>query len=227
MKLLLIIAALTLSIGTVSAQGNSNGKGNGKGKPVKVLICHYDEETVVDADGVETVVLETAILSIPEKAAANHIQSHGDVPLQTGDAEADAQALADCQELLDDDDEDQEEDEEESEPEIISLEEANSAEFVNTRTGANNSGSQGAQNAANPVNIADTLHPNIHQNNGTGNAACPQTANNADQCGNRHGIANNPGQSGNHPNDDGTNGFANQLNNVHGGLGAVNPQVDD
>ncbi len=39
-----------------------------------------------------------------------------------------------------------------------------------------------------------------------------------------HGIGNNPGQSGNHPSI-GAPGFADQLNNVHGGLGAANPNV--
>ena len=67
---------------------------------------------------------------------------------------------------------------------------------------------------------ADTIHPNIHQNNGPGNNANPNGAN--DGGGNMHGIANNPGQRGINPNDDGVNGFANQLETVHGGIGAYN-----
>ncbi len=70
---------------------------------------------------------------------------------------------------------------------------------------------------------ADVIHPNIHQNNNGSNNANPNGAN--DGGGNMHGIANNPGQSGTNPNDDGTNGFANQLQNVHGGIGAYNPQA--
>lgn len=71
---------------------------------------------------------------------------------------------------------------------------------------------------------ADTIHPNIHANNNAGNNANPNGAN--DGGGNMHGIANNPGKAGINPNDDGTNGFANQLNNVHGGISNYNPQVD-
>jgi hypothetical protein len=44
--------------------------------------------------------------------------------------------------------------------------------------------------------------------------------------GNLHGIANNPGQDNSNPNDDGTNGFANELESVHGGIGDVNQNVD-
>lgn len=71
---------------------------------------------------------------------------------------------------------------------------------------------------------ADIIHPNIHQNNGPGNAACPGDQ---DHCQNMHGIGNNPGQSGNKPGDDGVPGFANQLNNVHGGIGTKNKNVGD
>ena len=69
--------------------------------------------------------------------------------------------------------------------------------------------------AADPVTKADIIHPNIHQNNGPGSAACPGDQ---DQCQNMHGIGNNPGQSGDGPNDDGVNGFRNELNTVHGGI---------
>ena len=70
-------------------------------------------------------------------------------------------------------------------------------------------------------NIADVLHPNIHQNVGDGNNANPNGVSPAGGA-NLHGIGNNPGQSGTNPNDDGTAGFANQLQNVHGGIGAKN-----
>lgn len=79
---------------------------------------------------------------------------------------------------------------------------------------------------------ADTIHPNIHQNNNEGNNANPngnnpQSGNFADGTGggNMHGIGNTPGQLGINPNDDGVSGFANQLNTVHGGIGAYNPQI--
>ena len=70
---------------------------------------------------------------------------------------------------------------------------------------------------------ADVIHPNIHQNNGPGNNANPNGNNNQNgNGGNMHGIANNPGQSGTNPNDDGVAGFANELATVHGGIGTVN-----
>lgn len=71
---------------------------------------------------------------------------------------------------------------------------------------------------------ADVIHPNIHQNNGPGQNANPNGANAGG--GNMHGIGNVPGQNGANPNDDGTNGFANQLNTVHGGISSVNKNVD-
>jgi len=57
---------------------------------------------------------------------------------------------------------------------------------------------------------ADVLHPNIHDNNGPGQNANPNGAN--DGGGNMHGIANAKGGNG---------GVAN-LGNVHGGIKAVN-----
>ena len=72
------------------------------------------------------------------------------------------------------------------------------------------------------VTPADTIHPNIHTKVGQGDAAnaSPTNANgNGDQI---HGIDNVPGQQGNHPSADGTDGFANELENVHGGIGAKN-----
>lgn len=71
---------------------------------------------------------------------------------------------------------------------------------------------------------ADTIHPNIHQNNNAGNNANPNGVNAGG--GNMHGIGNVPGQLGINPNDDGTAGFANQLNTVHGGIGNYNQNVD-
>lgn len=73
------------------------------------------------------------------------------------------------------------------------------------------------------VTPADIIHPNIHQNltNETGANANP---NNVSPTGgaNLHGIGNNPGQDDTNPNDDGVAGFANQLQTVHGGIGAYN-----
>ena len=71
---------------------------------------------------------------------------------------------------------------------------------------------------------ADVIHPNIHANNNAGNNASPNDSNAGS--GNMHGIANNPGRSGSRPNDDGVNGFANELGNVHGGIGSKNKNVD-
>ena len=73
---------------------------------------------------------------------------------------------------------------------------------------------------------ADIIHPNIHDKvgNGDGTNANPNGVN--DNGGNIHGIANTPGQLGINPGDDGTNGFANQLNTVHGGIDWANPRVD-
>ncbi len=73
-------------------------------------------------------------------------------------------------------------------------------------------------------NTADVLHPNIHQNVTGGNNADPNGAN--DGGGNLHGIGNNPGQSGSNPNDDGVNGQANELETMHGGIGAKNKNAD-
>jgi hypothetical protein len=67
---------------------------------------------------------------------------------------------------------------------------------------------------------ADTIHPNIHANNNAGNNANPNGVN--DGGGNMHGIANNPGKADINPNDDGVNGFANQLTTVHGGIDSKN-----
>ena len=77
---------------------------------------------------------------------------------------------------------------------------------------------------------ADTIHPAIHtkvgqagNSDGTNANANPNDAN--ANGGRIHGIGNNSGQSGDHPNDDGVAGFANQLEDVHGGIGAYNPQA--
>jgi hypothetical protein len=70
---------------------------------------------------------------------------------------------------------------------------------------------------------ADTIHPNIHQNltNQTGANANPNNVSPTNG-GNLHGIGNTPGQADINPNDDGVAGFANQLQTVHGGIGAYN-----
>ena len=71
---------------------------------------------------------------------------------------------------------------------------------------------------------ADTIHPNIHENNNAGDNANPNGAN--DGGGNIHGIANVPGQGGADP-ADGAPGFADQLETVHGGIGDKNKNADN
>jgi hypothetical protein len=71
---------------------------------------------------------------------------------------------------------------------------------------------------------ADVIHPNIHDTVGDGSNANPIGVSPAG--GNEiHGIGNVPGQDGDNPNDDGVNGFANQLTDVHGGIDSVNPNA--
>lgn len=73
------------------------------------------------------------------------------------------------------------------------------------------------------VTPADTIHPNIHTKVGTGANANPNGANaNGGQI---HGIGNVPGQSGADP-ADGEPGFADQLETVHGGIGAKNKNAN-
>lgn len=79
------------------------------------------------------------------------------------------------------------------------------------------------QNNATP---ADTIHPNIHAKVGQGDGtnANPNGVN--DNGGNIHGIANVPGQGGDNPNGDGTNGQANELETMHGGIGDYNKNAN-
>lgn len=75
---------------------------------------------------------------------------------------------------------------------------------------------------------ADTIHPNIHTKVGQGagdNAnANPVGAN--DNGGQVHGIANVPGLNDD-SNNDGVAGFANELEQVHGGIGDYNKNARD
>jgi len=71
---------------------------------------------------------------------------------------------------------------------------------------------------------ANTIHPNINQNNGPGQNANPNGVN--DGGGNMHGIGNNPGKSGSKPNDDGVKGQANELETMHGGIGNYNKNAN-
>ena len=73
-------------------------------------------------------------------------------------------------------------------------------------------------------NQADINHPGIHGKVGDGTNANPNGQTN--DGGGIHGIGNVPGQSGNSPSQ-GAPGFADQLGNVHGGIGDVNPNVAD
>jgi hypothetical protein len=73
---------------------------------------------------------------------------------------------------------------------------------------------------------ADTIHPNIHTKVGQGagnNANANPNGANANG-GQIHGIGNVPGQNAD-SNTDGVPGFANELNNVHGGIGEYNKNV--
>lgn len=69
---------------------------------------------------------------------------------------------------------------------------------------------------------ADTIHPNIHGKVGQGDGtnANPNGVN--ENGGDIHGIANVPGKGGDNPNADGTNGQANELQTMHGGIGQYN-----
>ena len=70
---------------------------------------------------------------------------------------------------------------------------------------------------------ADTIHPDIHDKVGDGSNANPNGAN--DNGGEIHGIGNVPGRGGYNPNDAGVNGQANELETMHGGIGAYNPNA--
>lgn len=83
-------------------------------------------------------------------------------------------------------------------------------------------GSAGVETVETP---ADVIHPDIHQNVTDGNNANPNGVSPAGGA-KLHGIGNVPGQGGDHPNDDGVKGFANELTDVHGGIDEVNPQAD-
>lgn len=77
---------------------------------------------------------------------------------------------------------------------------------------------------------ADVLHPNIHDKVGQGagdNANANPNGNNGNGSngGQIHGIANTPGQSGADPSE-GDPGFADQLETVHGGIGAKNKNAN-
>ena len=73
---------------------------------------------------------------------------------------------------------------------------------------------------------ADVIHPNIHDKVGQGDGtnANPNGVN--ENGGNIHGIANNPGKGGDNPNDDGVKGQANELETMHGGIGAYNKNAN-
>ena len=80
-----------------------------------------------------------------------------------------------------------------------------------------------ARGLDNVNNQADVNHPDIHDKVGDGTNANPNGRTN--DGGGIHGIGNVPGQNGTKPNADGVAGFANQLDNVHGGIGDVNQNV--
>jgi hypothetical protein len=73
---------------------------------------------------------------------------------------------------------------------------------------------------------ADVIHPDIHDKVGDGSNANPNGKSPAG--GNEiHGIGNVPGQNDDVSPRDGEPGFADQLNTVHGGISAYNPQAVD
>jgi hypothetical protein len=84
------------------------------------------------------------------------------------------------------------------------------------------------QNANTP---ADTIHPNIHDKVGQGaggnaNANPNGNSGNGSNGGQIHGIGNVPGQNGDNPNGDGVKGQANELETMHGGIGAYNKNAN-
>ena len=70
-----------------------------------------------------------------------------------------------------------------------------------------------------PVNPATDHHGLPGNNPGFGGASANPQGKGKNGGGGIHGIGNVPGQSGVHPNSDGTPGFRSKLNTVHGGLG--------
>ncbi len=80
--------------------------------------------------------------------------------------------------------------------------------------------------APNVETPADVIHPNIHDKVGRGDGtnANPNGVN--ENGGNIHGIGNNPGKGGGHPNDDGVKGQSNELETMHGGIGAKNKNAN-
>ena len=74
---------------------------------------------------------------------------------------------------------------------------------------------------------ADTIHPDIHTKvgQGAGNNNANANPNGANANGGQvHGIGNVPGQNAD-SNNDGVAGFANELDQVHGGISDYNPRT--
>ena len=81
--------------------------------------------------------------------------------------------------------------------------------------------------SAGTPNKADTIHPDIHSKVGAAGGNANANPNGVNENGGQiHGIGANPGQADTNPSNDGTKGFANELDNVHGGIGDVNKNVD-
>ncbi len=76
-----------------------------------------------------------------------------------------------------------------------------------------------------PVTPATTYHGTPGNTPGYGGSSANPNGNGKNGGNGIHGIANTPGQADLNPNDDGVPGFANQLNTVHGGIGAANKNV--
>jgi len=76
-----------------------------------------------------------------------------------------------------------------------------------------------------PDTPATTFHGLPGNNPGFGGSSANPNGTGVNGGNGIHGIANTPGQEGSNPNDDGVAGFANELNTVHGGIGAANKNV--
>ena len=72
---------------------------------------------------------------------------------------------------------------------------------------------------------ADVIHPNIHSKVGRGDGTNANPNGNGNG-GAIHGIGNVPGQNADNGPSEGDPGFADQLETVHGGIGAKNPNAN-
>jgi hypothetical protein len=76
-----------------------------------------------------------------------------------------------------------------------------------------------------PDTPATTFHGLPGNNPGFGGSSANPNGEGVNGGNGIHGIDDTPGQDGTNPNDDGVAGFANELDSVHAGIGAANPNV--